>query len=275
MRVMIWADMEGMAGIEVWEQVNGGMPQYAEGRRLMTGEVNAAVRGAKAAGATEIIVIDCHGAGGSYSFKTLIPDQLERGATYVLGYPWLRYIEPMQAGEVDACLLVGAHAMAGTADGVLCHTVSSEAWYNARINETLVGESGLEAAVFGAFDTPIVFVAGDRSTCEEVTDLLGPKLVTAETKVGLGRFSARSLSHADACDLIETRVRKSLEKRDWPAPWKPAQPLTFTVELATPDHAQAYIGRPGLEVVNARTVIARGAPDQSFWQVWDNFWYRR
>ncbi|HEX8733257.1 MAG TPA: M55 family metallopeptidase, partial [Ktedonobacterales bacterium] len=69
---MIWADMEGMAGIEVWEQVTGGHPQYVEGRRLMTGEVNAAVRGAKAAGADEIIVVDCHGAGGSYSFKTLI-----------------------------------------------------------------------------------------------------------------------------------------------------------------------------------------------------------
>jgi D-amino peptidase len=274
-RVMIWADMEGMAGIEVWEQVTGGHPHYEEGRRLMTGEVNAAVRGAKAAGATEIIVVDCHGAGGSYSFKTLIPDQLERGASYVLGYPWLRYVEPLRAGDIDACLLVGAHAMAGTADGVLCHTVSSEAWYNARINETLVGESGLEAAVFGAFDVPIVFVAGDRATCKEVTELLGPKLVTAETKEGLGRFSARSLSHADACALIEQRARESLERHDWPAPWKPAQPLTFTVELAAPDHAQSYLGRPGLEVVNARTVIARGAPDQTFWDVWDNFWYRR
>ena len=68
MRVVIWVDMEGIAGIEVWEQVTGGSPQYEEGRRLMTGEVNAAVRGAKAAGADDIIVIDCHGAGGGYSF---------------------------------------------------------------------------------------------------------------------------------------------------------------------------------------------------------------
>ncbi len=271
---MIWADMEGMAGIEVWEQVNGGQPQYEEGRRLMTGEVNAAVRGAKAAGATEIIVVDCHGAGGSYNFKTLIPDQLERGASYVFGYPWLRYVEPMQAGEIDACLLVGSHAMAGTPDGVLCHTVSTEAWYTASINDTLVGESGLEAAVFGAFNVPIVFVAGDRSTCKEVTDLLGPKLVTAETKVGLGRYIARSLCHADACDLIEQRARESLEKRDWPAPWKPATPMTFTVELASPEHAQSYIGRPGVEIVDSRKVIGRGSPDQTFWDIWDNFWYR-
>ncbi len=274
MRVMIWADMEGMAGIEVWEQVTGGHPQYEEGRRLMTGEVNAAVLGAKAAGADDIIVVDCHGAGGSYSFKSLIPDRLEPGASYVLGYPWLRYIEPLQTG-CDACLLVGAHAMAGTASGVLCHTVSSEAWYNARVNETLVGESGLEAAVFGAFDVPVAFVSGDRATCDEVMALLGPKVVTAETKEGLGRFSARTLSHADACDLIEARVREALERHDWPDPWKPAQPITFTVELAAPDHAQAYMGRPGLEIVNARTVIAHGDPTQTFWDIWDNLWYRR
>lgn len=275
MRVMIWADMEGMAGIEAWEQVTGGHPQYAEGRRLMTGEVNAAVRGAKKAGADEIIVVDCHGAGGSYNFKTLITDQVEYGASYVLGYPWLRYVEPLREPGATVCLLVGAHAMAGTADGVLCHTVSSEAWYNARINETLVGESGLEAAVFGAFDVPIAFVAGDRATCAEVTELLGPNLITAETKQGLGRFSARSLGHADACHLIETRVRETLERGNFPPPWKPAQPITFTVELAAPDHAQAYAGRPGLEIVDARTVVARGTPDQSFWDIWDNFWYRR
>src|SRR6516165_2560447 len=71
MRVMIFVDMEGIAGIETWDQVTGGKPQYEEGRHLMTGEVNAAVRGAKAAGADDIIVVDCHGAGGSYSFKSV------------------------------------------------------------------------------------------------------------------------------------------------------------------------------------------------------------
>jgi D-amino peptidase len=71
-RVMIWVDMEGIAGIETWDQVSGGKPQYEEGRRLMTGEVSAAVRGAKAAGADDIVVVDCHGAGGSYSFNKLL-----------------------------------------------------------------------------------------------------------------------------------------------------------------------------------------------------------
>lgn len=270
MRVVVWVDMEGIAGIETWDQVNGGKPLYEEGRRLMTGEVNAAVRGAKAAGADDIIVIDCHGAGGAWSFKSLIPEQLESGASYVLGHAWCRYVEPLREG-CDAALLVGAHAMAGTPDGVMCHTVSSEAWYNASINDQLVGESGIEAAICGVWNVPIVFVAGDEATCREVSDLLGPKVVTAPVKTGLGRYSARTLCAADARSLIEERVRQALTTRDWPAPYKPAAPVTFTVELAAPDHAANFQGRPGVEVVGPRKVVTTG-PD--FWDVWDRFWYR-
>ena len=51
--------MEGVSGIVVWEQVNGGAAMFEEGRHLYTEEINAAVRGAKAAGATEIVVVDC------------------------------------------------------------------------------------------------------------------------------------------------------------------------------------------------------------------------
>src|SRR5260370_29245684 len=73
MRVMIMSDMEGVSGIVAWEQVNGGAAMYEEGRRLYTEEINAAVRGAKAAGATEIVAVDCHGAGGPAPFKSFLP----------------------------------------------------------------------------------------------------------------------------------------------------------------------------------------------------------
>ena len=77
MRVQIMTDMEGVSGIVAWEQVNGGEPMYEEGRRLYTEEINAAVRGAAAAGATEIVVVDCHGAGGPWTFNSLVPELLD------------------------------------------------------------------------------------------------------------------------------------------------------------------------------------------------------
>ena len=270
MRVMIWCDMEGIAGISVWDQVNGGAPLYEEGRRLYTAEVNAAVRGCKRAGATEIIVIDGHGAGGAWSFKSLIPEQLESGAEYVLGYRWASYVAPLEAG-CDAALFVGAHAMAGTPDGVLCHTVSSQAWYNARINDTLVGESGIVAAICGDFGCPCVFVSGDQATCREVRELLGERVVEAPVKIGLGRYSARHLPSNDACSLIEGRVYGALTRREWPQPLKFPSPVAFTVELATPDRVTDFMGRPGVEVVNPRLVVSRA---DSFWKAWDQFWFK-
>ncbi len=270
MRVQLWCDMEGVAGISVWEQVNGGAALYEEGRRLYTNEINAAVRGCKRAGATEIVVVDGHGAGGAWNFKSLIPELLESGAQYVLGYPWARYIAPLEAG-CDAALFVGAHAMAGVPDGILCHTVSSQAWYNARINDTLVGESGIIAAICGDFGCPCVFVSGDEATCREVRDLLGPNVVGAVVKTGLSRFSARHLPANDACALIEGRVYSALAMRNWPQPLKFDGPVTFTVELASPDRAPDFKGKPGVEVVDPRLIVSRA---DTFWQAWDQFWHK-
>ena len=73
MRILIMSDMEGVSGIVIWEQVEGGKPLYEEGRRLYTEKINAAVRGAKAAGATEIVAVDCHGAGGGWTFNLAQP----------------------------------------------------------------------------------------------------------------------------------------------------------------------------------------------------------
>jgi D-amino peptidase len=270
MRVVIFCDMEGVSCIETWEQVTGGTALYEECRKLYTDEMNAAVRGARAAGAQEVIVVDCHGAGGAYSFKSFLPERLESGAQYVLGYPWARYITPFEQG-CDAILFVGAHAMAGTANGVLCHTVSSEAWYNAWINDTLVGESGILAAIAGCWDVPAVFVSGDETTCDEVKTLLGSEVVTAPVKMGLGRFSARNMAPKDACALIEMGSAQALSMRNWPKPYKVAGPVTFKVELATPDRVSDFVGRKGVRIEGARTVISTA---DNFWQAWDQFWYR-
>src|SRR6266487_4614448 len=127
MRVLIMCDMEGVSGIVVWEQVNGGAPMYEEGRKLYTEEINAAVRGAKAAGATEIVVVDCHGAGGGWTFNSFVPELLDPECEWVAHHHWTGYTAMLERG-CDAALFVAMHAMAGTPDGVLCHTVSGTDW---------------------------------------------------------------------------------------------------------------------------------------------------
>src|SRR6516162_10066642 len=209
MRVLIMSDMEGVSGIVVWEQVNGGAPLYEEGRRLYTQEINAAVRGAKAAGATEIVVVDCHGAGGGWTFNSLLPELLHPDCEWVAHHAWSRYTEILEQG-CDAALFIGMHARAGTPDGVLCHTISTTTWRNLWFNKDLVGEFGINTALCGHYGVPVALITGDEATCREGRELLGEKLHAVAVKKGLSRYSARNIPPVRARKMIEQGVIEAL-----------------------------------------------------------------
>jgi D-amino peptidase len=268
MRVLMMADMEGVSGIVVWDQVNGGAPLYEECRRLYTEEINAAVRGATAAGATEIVVVDCHGAGAGWNFNSLIPDLLEPACDWVSAHPWSRYTELLEQ-KCDCCVLVGMHAKADTPDGVLCHTISTTKWRNLWFNETSVGETGINAALCGHYGVPIAVVTGDEATCREAKALLGDELPTIAVKRGLSRYSARNIPPIRARQMIEAGVRDALTGRKWVKPYVPAAPTTITIELGTVDHAGAFKGRAGVEVEQPLKVVSKG---KNWMQAWDQVW---
>ena len=256
MRVLIMSDMEGVSGIVVWEQVNGGAPMYEEGRRLYTEEINAAVRGAKAAGATEIVAVDCHGAGQHWSFNSFIPELLDPGVDWVSHHPWSRYTDLLEQG-CDAALFIGMHAKAGTPDGVLCHTVSSTDWRNLWFNDTLVGETGINAALCGHYGCPVLLVTGDTATAVEARELLGEGLTTVAVKQGLTRYSARNIAPARARQMIEAGAKAALQNLKAVKPYVPAQPTTLTIELGSVDRAAEFRGRAGVEIVDDLKVISR------------------
>src|SRR3954452_8005730 len=154
--------MEGVGGIVKGQQTNAGAPMFEEGRKLYTEEINAAVRGAKAAGATEIVVMDCHGAGEGYTFNSLIPEDLDRDCEFVVQEEWTEYTGFLEEG-CDAALFVGMHAMAGTGDGLLNHTVSGVDWQNLWFNGRQVGETGINAALCGTWGCPVLLVTGDHA----------------------------------------------------------------------------------------------------------------
>ena len=268
MRVLIMCDMEGVSGIVVWEQVNGGAAMFEEGRRLYTEEINAAVRGAKAAGATEIVVVDCHGAGQGWTFNSLIPDLLDENCTWVSHHPWGRYTELLDQG-CDAALMVGMHARAGTPDGVLCHTISTTTWRNLWFNDDLVGEFGINSALCGHYGVPVAMITGDEATCRQGRELLGPKLHAIAVKKGLSRYSARNIPPSTARGMIEQGVAEALRSRDWPSPYVPMRPTTITIELSTVDSASQFKGRSGVEIVAPLKVISRG-PD--WMTAWNEIW---
>lgn len=267
MKIHIISDMEGVAGIIRWEQVTGGHAMYEEGRRLYTEEINAAVRGARAAGATEIVVMDCHGAGQGWSFNSLVPELLDRGCEYVVQSHWTEYTEFLESG-CDAALFVGMHAMAGTREGVLNHTVSGQSWQNVWFNGTLVGETGINAALCGTWGCPVVLVTGDQAVCEEATHLLGPELRTVAVKRGLGRQSARQLTPARARDLIEAESMEALRNAGAVKPYVLGKPCEIMVEFTRTDAFDEYRGKPGVETVGDRRIASRA---ENWWTAWRQF----
>ena len=110
MRVLVVSDMEGVAGISNWQQVTGGESLYEEGRRLYTEEINAAVRGAFAGGATDVVVMDCHGAGKGWSFNSLVPDELDERCEFVVQREWTEYTGALEEGARSALANLAAVA---------------------------------------------------------------------------------------------------------------------------------------------------------------------
>jgi D-amino peptidase len=269
MRVFVVSDMEGVAGIVKWQQVTGGHAMYEEGRRLYTGEINAAVRGAKAAGATEIVVMDCHGAGEGWTFNSLIPEELDPDCEYVVQNEWTEYTEFLEGG-VDAALFVGMHAMAGTRDGVLAHTVSGSSWWRLRFNGVEVGETGINAALCGTWNCPVVLVTGDEAACREGRKLLGDGLTTAAVKKGLGRFSARQFPAARARELIEDAARRAVESRTAVRPYEPGAPCEILVDFNTSDHVEKYRFRAGVEITGSRQISSQA---DDWWTAWRQFFF--
>ena len=269
MKVHVITDLEGVSGVLRKEQIQGGAPMYEEARKLYTEEINAAVRGAKAAGATEIVVMDHHGAGEGWSFNSLVPDLLDPACEYVVQDEWTRYTGFLEQG-CDACLLVGMHARAGTRDGVLNHTVSGQAWQNLWFNGTLVGETGINAAFCGHWGCPVLLVTGDEAVCREARELLGDGLTTVAVKWGIGATSARQLPALRARQVIEAGAKQALADLGAVEAYDPGRPCEIEVEFKVTSELDRYARKPGVELSGDRRVVSRG---DDWWAAWQQLFF--
>jgi len=247
MRIYISVDMEGIAGVVLPEQLQRGAVEYAEARRLLVAEANAAVEGARAGGADEVIVADMHGSGFNFP-----PEELHPDALWLHGGPhWPRF--PFLEGAAGMILL-GYHAMAGTAQAVRDHTMSSAAWQELRINGAPAGEIAIDAALAGALGVPVILVTGDDKACAEARALL-PGVLTAEVKRGVARHRALTLAPVAARALIRTQVAEAVRQAANRRPYRIEGPVTLRLTYTGADLADArfFDGRTWARV-DGRTV---------------------
>ena len=237
LKVHISVDMEGVAGTVTADQLTPSGFEYGRFREFMTREALAAIDGAKAAGATEIVVADSHGNGENLLIEEMPPDvKVIRS--------WPRRLS-MMAGvddNADAAIFIGYHASTTNAAGVRAHTFSSANLTRVALNGVNVTEGAWNAAIAGQFNVPVVMMSGDDAAIAEVRKAIG-NIEAAETKRTLGFHSALTLTPQASAMLIAQRVRAALGRLQDFKPYKVQTPVTVDVSFKNylPAEMLAYL----------------------------------
>jgi len=262
-KIFIVTDMEGVGGVNnADEQLLPGQRRYDESRKLLAGEVNAAVAGALEAGASDVVIWDGHDSSRSLSIDEIHPRaRLIQGEPTPPDYYLARKL-------YDGIMFVGQHAMAGAKGGVLAHSQSFSV-QNIFLNGKPVGEIGQAAAIAGYFDIPAIMLSGDQAACDELLDIQ-PKAETVAVKRLAGKGATLSLSHAEARVQIQAAARRAVARIREFAPWKVQEPVEMKFEYfpGKPGESAAALSRGDEKQVAARTVVYRGRTVLEVYQRW-------
>lgn len=229
-RVFISVDMEGIGGIAHGDMTSADGAEYSRGRDLTVGEVNAAIEGALAGGATEILVNDSHG-----SMRNVRIEQLHPSARLISNNS--KPLGMMQgiSADFDAVFFIGYHSMAGR-PGIMAHTGTGTIGGIA-VNGRLMSEGGMNARVAGAFGVPVALATGDEAFVEEIQTLVDGELETVSVKRAI-RTQTAELLHPEECRrLIRAAAERAMERLSTFQPTRPQEPATVEIAYTRQDLA--------------------------------------
>jgi D-amino peptidase len=240
-KIFVSSDMEGTAGVVDWSQCRPGQPEYSYYRALLQEEVNAAIEGAMAGGATEFLVNDSHS-----TMANLRPDALAGRARYLSGRHKPFYMMQGLDASFDGVFYVSYHGSMSGPRATLSHTYNPLAIAEVRLNGVLAGESGVNALVALGHGVPVLLVTGDATTAAEAEPFC-PGAVPAVVKSSVSRFAADSLHPQEAREVIRAAARKAVEALPDAAVPRIELPATLTVRMRNPDLAEMATWIGGVE----------------------------
>lgn len=247
-KVFISVDMEGITGVVTDGQLGPGAFEWERFRGFMTAEVSAAIAGAKEAGAVEFVVADSHG-----NMQNLLIDQLPADITVIRGPG--RQLGMMEGidSSFSAVMFIGYHSATTNPKGVRAHTMSSATFAAVELNGVPIAESGMNAALAGAYGVPVVLVSGDDQAVAEVRQLVGD-VESAVVKRSIGFHAAATMTPAAGQALIRARAKAAISRlRDF-KPHAVRAPLTLDLTYKNYLPAEAMAALPGIERRTAHTI---------------------
>lgn len=248
MKLFLSTDFEGTSGIVAWEQIIEGNHEYAQGRHLLTNEVNAVISGALEAGASEFVVNDAH-----HAMRNLHPQDLLGRAILITGRHKPLYMMQGLDASFDGVCFVSYHGSIGAERAILSHTYNPGAIWEVRLNGEVVGESGLNALVAAHYGVPIILVSGDAATASEAQPL-APHAEMVVVKESIGRFAASNLHPEVACELLHASAKRAVEQLERMEPPKFTLPVTMEVTFLVADMADMALWIRGVERAGSRTI---------------------
>ena len=224
-KIFISADLEGVVGAVTGEQLGPGGFEYNRFREFMTAEVNAAIKAAKSAGATEILVADSHGNG-----QNLLIEKLPKDVKLIRSWP--RPLGMMEGidSSFDGVIFTGYHASTDNKEGVRAHTFSSARLTSLKVNGKVMTEGSWNAAVAGEFGVPVIMISGDDAAVNEVKSVIG-NAEGAIVKESISFHSAKSLHPEAAYDLIAEKTSYAVKNIKKYKPYKIKGPVTVSVSF--------------------------------------------
>ena len=252
MILYIMTDMEGLSGIDHWDQCydpDDASPKYLYGRDQLTAEANAAIEGCFDAGATEVRILDGHGRNRNKGFT----DQLDPRAKKV----WFEQGTPYRLEafdeQVTATMMIGQHAMAGTFNAFLDHTQIPKELCCYKINGIEAGEMSQLALYAGACGVPLIYASGDIALCEEAKQLY-PHMLTTPTKRGTGWATCELFPPDKVRADIRRDVAIAIANCDRTKALKIETPIDIEVEWAYSALADRYDHLPGVRRPHPRRI---------------------
>jgi len=247
-KIYISADMEGLAAAVSAEQLGPGGFEYTAYRRIMTEEVLAAIEGARAAGAGQIMVSDSHGNG-----QNIIPDMLPDDVLLVRSWP--RPLMMMEGIDetFDGAIFIGYHSGTTNPEGVRAHTMSSSNLTDVRLNGRSMNEAGINACIAGHFGVPVIMISGDDASVAETRALVG-EVEPAVVKYAISYHAATVMTPNRAREVIREAARRAVERIDDFEPMKADYPVTMEVRFKHYQPGQLLAYLPLFERVDAHAV---------------------
>ncbi len=250
MKIFISTDMEGVAGVVSWNEMNKN-PLYCD---LLNEELKIIIKNIKISDINnkieEIVICDSHSRGENIPYGKIDDERV----SWIRGYPRPMYMMQGLDETFDMVMFIGYHAMIGSYKGGMDHSYSSSCIYNIRLNGKTVGETEINTYYAGYYGVPVTLISGDDVFESQVYDFFGNEFPFVRTKNGIGRYSAQTFNmkkiEKNYSKVIGTMIKNIDKFKIFP----PENINELEVDLVNTVIADGVSFVPGLERVSGRTV---------------------